>query len=282
MTPYQKDAVLTLLQNKVSHREIHRKTGIDRKTIRTLVQSMAASAVAAEPNSPTSATGSAGLSGQIPPPRPPAFEAATPARTLLVVPAHARSACEPHREWIEVQVHLGRNAMAIYQELVDLRGFTARYNSVKRFCRALRKHEPEQFDRLEFLPGEESQVDYGEGAPSLHPSSGRYRKPRLFVMTLRYSRRSFRQVVWKSGSEVWARLHEQAFRYFGGCPQYCVLDNLKEGVIKPDIYEPELNHVYGAMLAHYGGGRPSARARSEPQGQRRERDSTYPGHRFEG
>ena len=252
MTPYQKDAVLTLLQNKVSHREIHRKTGIDRKTIRKLAQATDAPVVAAEPNSPTPATGSAGLSGQIPPPRPPAFEAATPARTLLVVPAHARSACEPHREWIQAQVHLGRNAMAIYQELVDLRGFTARYNSVKRFCRALRKHEPEQFDRLEFLPGEESQVDYGEGAPTLHPSSGRYRKPRLFVMTLRYSRRSFRQVVWKSSSEVWARLHEQAFRYFGGCPQYCVLDNLKEGVIKPDIYEPELNHVYGAMLAHYG------------------------------
>lgn len=71
-------------------------------------------------------------------------------------------------------------------------------------------------------------------------------------MTLRYSRRSFRRVVWTSSSEVWARLHEEAFRYFGGCPQYVVLDNLKEGVIKPDIYEPELNHVYAAMLAHYG------------------------------
>ena len=71
-------------------------------------------------------------------------------------------------------------------------------------------------------------------------------------MTLRYSRRSFRQVVWKSSSEVWARLHEQAFRYFGGCVNYCVLDNLKEGVITPDIYEPQLNRVYAAMLAHYG------------------------------
>jgi len=51
---------------------------------------------------------------------------------------------------------------------------------------------------------------------------------------------------------VWARLHEQAFRYFGGCPQYVVLDNLKEGVITPDIYEPQLNRLYSAMLAHYG------------------------------
>ena len=31
-----------------------------------------------------------------------------------------------------------------------------------------------------------------------------------------------------------------------------MLDNLKEGVLKPDLYEPELNPIYGAMLAHYG------------------------------
>jgi transposase len=135
---------------------------------------------------------------------------------------------------------------------VDRFGFTQRYNSVKRFCRALRRQEPEQFDRLEFLPGEECQVDYGEGALTRHPNSGRYRRPRLFVMTLRYSRRSYRHVVWKSSSEVWARLHEQAFRYFGGAVSYCVLDNLREGVITPDIYEPQLNRVYGAMLTHYG------------------------------
>jgi transposase len=116
----------------------------------------------------------------------------------------------------------------------------------------LRTQEPEQFDRLEFLPGEECQVDYGEGALTRHPHSGRYRRPRLFIMTLRYSRRSYRQVVWKSSSEVWARLHEQAFRYFRGAVSYCVLDNLREGVITPDIYEPQLNRVYGVMLAHYG------------------------------
>jgi hypothetical protein len=33
--------------------------------------------------------------------------------------------------------------------------------------------------------------------------------------------------------------------------RYVVLDNLKEGVIKPDLYEPELNAVYAALLAHY-------------------------------
>ena len=252
LKPHQKSTVFTLLQNEVSQREISRKTGIDRKTIRRLALEMASPLSEAEPNSSTLATGSQAACEQIPPPRPPAGEAPRASPRGPGMPAHARSACEPHREWIEAQVRLGRNATAIYQDLVDQFGFTQRYNSVKRFCRGLRAREPEQFDRLEFLPGEEAQVDYGEGAPSLYPGSTRYRKPRLFVMTLRYSRRSFRQVVWKSSSETWARLHEQAFRYFGGCPQYVVLDNLKEGVITPDIYEPQINRLYSAVLAHYG------------------------------
>ncbi len=84
------------------------------------------------------------------------------------------------------------------------------------------------------------------------PGTERYRKPRLFVATLRYSRRSFRRVVWKSSQETWARLHEQAWAHFGGSCRYVVLDNLKEGVLKPDLYEPQLNPVYAAMLTHYG------------------------------
>ena len=104
---------------------------------------------------------------------------------------------------------------------------------------------------LDALPGEESQVDFGEGALTRLPN-GKYRRPYLFVMTLKYSGKSFRKVVWKADQESWARLHEEAFRAFGGSVQYVVLDNLKQGVIRPDLYEPAINPVYAAMLAHYG------------------------------
>jgi len=256
LKPDKKATIITLLTNGVSQHEISRKAVIDRKTIRRygrLHNLLAPFLSAAESKSPSGqgvATGSADSTGQNTPPRPPAFEGKhSPA---IMIPAHARSACEEHRQWIEKQVQLGRNAVAMYQDLVEQFGFTSRYNSVKRFVRALRKKQPQQYDRLEFLPGEEAQVDYGTGGLTRHPGTGTYRRPRLFVMTLRYSRRSFRKVVWKSSQEVWAQLHEEALRYFGGCPQYVVLDNLKEGVIKPDIYEPELNPVYAALLAHYG------------------------------
>ena len=254
--------VFTLLERKKSQREIQRLTGIARKTIRRYEQLYRAQAAnsptpatgserAAAANSPGVATGSGQALEQIPPPWPPA-PAVLADIAIDACPAHVRSACEAYRVWIEEQVRLKRNAKAIYQDLVDRFGFSARYNSVKRFVRSLRRVQPEQFDRLEFVPGEEAQVDYGEGAPTLDPKTGRYRRPRLFIMTLRYSRRSFRCVVRKSSQETWCRLHEQAFRYFGGAVSYAVLDNLKEGVIKPDLYEPEINRLYAAMLAHYG------------------------------
>ena len=160
------------------------------------------------------------------------------------------SACEAHREWITQQVRLGRNAVSVYQDLVDTFGFHNKYNSVKRFVGGLKLQAPERFDVLEYPPAEEAQVDYGQGAPTL-TEKGKYKKPYLFVMTLKYSGKSFRKTVWRTSQEIWARLHEEAFRSFGGCPQYVVLDNLKEGVITPDLYEPKLNPVYAAMLDHY-------------------------------
>ena len=121
LTPQQKSTVVTLLQNNITQREIERKTGIDRKTIRKLAREMAAAAAA---NSSTPATGSVSPPGQIPSPWPPALAAPALTPAALPIPAHARSGCEPHRAWIETQVGLGRNATTIYQELVDERGFT--------------------------------------------------------------------------------------------------------------------------------------------------------------
>ncbi len=244
LKPALQSTVKTLLSNEISQREISRKTGIDRKTIRRYARSYesAAAEETGVSKSPTPATGSGWPTDQNPPPWPPARE--------IKIPKLVRSVCEGHREWIEAQVRLGRNGMAIYQDLVELFGFAHRYNSVKRFVRHLKKQDPEQYDRLEFVMGEEAQVDYGQGALTLH-ASGKYRRPRLFVMTLKYSGRAFRKVVWKSSKVAWCRLHEEAFRYFAGCTQYVTLDNLKEGVIKPDIYDPEINPLYAAMLEQY-------------------------------
>jgi len=164
------------------------------------------------------------------------------------------SSCEPYREFIQQSLARGRNAMAIWQDLVTDYGFGHSYQSVRRFVNKLYPPELQPAARAVIVtaPGEEAQVDYGTGPWVRDPESGKYRRTRLFVMTLGYSRKCVRLLVFRSSARVWAELHEKAFRRLGGSVRVVVLDNLKEGVLKPDIYEPTLNPLYRDVLAHYG------------------------------
>jgi transposase len=184
-------------------------------------------------------------------PDPGAVLASQPAATAET--SAGRSACEPHRETIELELSKGRNAKGIWQDLVDRSGFAGGYQSVKRFIVGLRgKSSPEACAVIETAPGEECQVDYGSGPLVRDADSGKYRRTRLFVLTLGYSRKAVRLLVFRSSSQVWAELHEKAFRRLGGVTRIVVLDNLREGVLKPDIYDPTLNPLYRDVLSHYG------------------------------
>ena len=119
MKPHLQTTIWTLLDSGTSQREIERVTGIDRKTIRAYQKRFATAAPATSPGVATDCPPVVvGPAPQIPPPRPP---------TSAVLTA---SACEPHRAFIEAQLRLRRNAMAVYQDLVDRHGFTGAYNSV--------------------------------------------------------------------------------------------------------------------------------------------------------
>jgi hypothetical protein len=61
---------------------------------------------------------------------------------------------EAYREMIELELSRGRNAMGIWQDLVDGHGFTGSYQSVKRFVRKLRGAvSPEARVIIETRPG---------------------------------------------------------------------------------------------------------------------------------
>jgi len=163
------------------------------------------------------------------------------------------SNCEPYREFIQESLGRGRNATAIYQDLVTDYGFAHSYQSVKRFVNKLCPPELKLARAVIITePGEEAQVDYGTGPWVLDPQSGKYRRTRLFVLTLGYSRKCVRLLTFRSSSRIWAELHETAFRRLGGSVRVVVLDNLREGVLKVDIHDPQLNPLYRDVLAHYG------------------------------
>jgi transposase len=198
------------------------------------------------------------------PPANPAKEVSTDPTTPAAAPsappwppgpqrAPTASACAPYRELIELALARGRNAMAIWRDLVDDHGFPARYASVRRFVVTLRgQRTPEAHPVIVTAPGEEGQVDYGDGPMVRHPGTRKYRRTRLFVFTLGYSRKSVRLLTSASSTRRWCELHEETFRRLGGTVKVTVLDNLREGVLTPDIYDPVLNPLYRDVLAHYG------------------------------
>src|SRR5262249_2210431 len=108
-------------------------------------------------------------------------------RAAPTTPGRAPSAraCEPCRELMVEAVGRGRNAMAIWQDLVDDHGFTARYASVRRFVMALRGSRPtEARVVITTAPGEEGQVDYGDGPMVRWAPTGKYRRGRGVVFLL--------------------------------------------------------------------------------------------------
>ncbi|UCE54085.1 MAG: IS21 family transposase [Desulfobacterales bacterium] len=154
-----------------------------------------------------------------------------------------------YHDTIATKLKAGQNAKSIYQDLVTESQYSGGYDSVKRYVRLLKNTAPKLYARIETPPGEQAQVDFGDGAPTL--KNGRYCKPNLFVMTLSNSRKSYQEVVWPQDVETFLTCHEHAFQFFGGVTKTVIMDNLKSAVLKAHLYEPEMNPNYLAFAQHY-------------------------------
>ena len=106
--------------------------------------------------------------------------------------------------------------------------------------------------RPEVPAGEEAQVDYGFLGSWQDPATGRVRRVWAFVMVLACSRHMFVRPVLVMDQAAWVAAHVAALGFFGGAPRRVVSDNLKTGVIKPDLYDPKLNRAYAELAAYYG------------------------------
>ncbi len=161
-----------------------------------------------------------------------------------------RSHCKPYQEQIEQALEGGLTAQRIFQDMVIDYGFEGSYDSVKRFVRSLKKTYPKRIWRIEVLPGEEAQVDFGTGA-WLVSETGKKRRSWVFRITLSHSRKSYSEAVLHQTTENFIRCLENAFRAFGGVPDTLVIDNLRAAVDKADWYEPDLNPKIESFCQHY-------------------------------
>jgi hypothetical protein len=179
LTMAQIDAIFTLHKTRKSNRKIAGLLEIDRGTVGKYVRQADAQNRPDHPAGGAPPTGSDRLNEAE---HPPLTEAANYPRSPGPV-----SECEPFREEIEAKFQQGLSAVRIHQDLRDEPGFSASYYGVRRFVARLEKKSALPFRRLETLPGEEAQVDFGTGAPVRTPE-GKTRRPWIFRIVLCYSR----------------------------------------------------------------------------------------------
>ena len=228
------NSILTLKQLGWSQRRIAEELGIDRETVARYVHS--------PPTEAKPATNPIPGSGVSDPPGCPPGRDSGPGPESL---------CEPFRAVIEEKLQQGLTGQRIYQDLVDEHGFASSYSSIRRFVRHLRQSQPIPFRRMETLPGEQAQVDFGTGAWILQ-SEGKRRRPHVFRVVLSFSRKAYSEAVYHQTTENFLRCLENAFWHFGGVTKTIVIDNLKAAVGQPDWYDPDLHPKIQSFCQHYG------------------------------
>jgi transposase len=144
-------------------------------------------------------------------------------------------------------------AKQIWRLLKEEHELPVSYCSVKRYLRReFNRETPMVTVRIETPPGQQAQVDFGYAGLMYDPVTEKNRRAWAFIMTLSYSRHRFVRFVFRMDAPTWIDCHIRAFTFFEGVLATIVLDNLKPGVIKADIYDPTLNRAYADLERHYG------------------------------
>jgi len=237
-----------------SQRRIARELGIDRETV-ARYRRLAREAAEPKPTIPPAG------SEAVPPPNPAIVPPGSEAKTVAaddpkpaISPAGSKpgriSQCEAYRTAIEMGLERGLSAQRIYQDLVSEQSFEGSYDSVKRYVRQLEQASPLPFRRMETAPGQEAQVDFGQGAWVVE--GGRRRRPHVLRVVLSCTRKGYTEAFWRQTTENFIRGVENSFRHFGGVVPTLIIDNLRAAVKKVDWFEPELNPKILSFCEHYG------------------------------
>lgn len=160
--------------------------------------------------------------------------------------------------WLNENIELVKKKLTACKNLVRIhevlkeKGFAGSYSSLTRYVNKQKDAEESPIVRIETLPGEYAQVDFGSIGKIYDPKTGQERKAYVFVMTLCFSRHAYYEIVKEQNLSNWIYCHIHAFEYFGGIPQVIIPDNLKSAIIKASFTDPKMNKTYSECARHYG------------------------------
>lgn len=100
--------------------------------------------------------------------------------------------------------------------------------------------------------GEKLFIDYaGQTVPITDPATGEIHQAQIFVAVLGASNYAYAEASWTQQLSDWINSQVRALSFIGGVPELLIPDNLKAGVSRACIYEPDLNPTYAEFAQHY-------------------------------
>jgi len=149
-----------------------------------------------------------------------------------------------------------RTVKRLYKDLVGL-GYTGSYDRVAAFARQWRQAQQDAklqatkhaYVPLQFAPGEAFQFDWSEDWVKINGIST---KLQIAHFKLSYSRAYFMRAYLTQSHEMLFDAHYHAFMAFGGIPERGIYDNMKTAVDKVGRgKQRQVNKRFHAMVGHY-------------------------------
>jgi len=166
----------------------------------------------------------------------------------------ARPEYAPRPDWNLVHRELQKKGVTLFLLWEEYKQAHPNGYKYSWFCREYRKWRGklDLVMRHEHRAGEKLFVDYaGHTVPIINPGTGEVHQAEIFVAVLGASNYTYAEATWSQNLWDWINSHVRTLQYLGGVPQVAVPDNLKSGVKKAHLYEPDLNPTYQDMARHY-------------------------------
>jgi transposase len=175
-------------------------------------------------------------------------------RLLFAPPTMVSPDRRPLPDWPLLHRELKRPGVTLSLLWEEYRAVHSIGYSYSRFCDLYRdwRGRLNPIMRQAHVAGEKMFVDYaGATMDVIDGLTGEIRTAQIFVATLGASSYTYAEATWTQALPNWIGSHTRALAYFGGVPRQIVPDNLKSGVVKACLYDPEINRTYAGMAAHY-------------------------------
>ncbi|MFO8990872.1 IS21 family transposase [Legionella pneumophila serogroup 1] len=173
----------------------------------------------------------------------------------VLFPKESRKSTHQRPDFGKVHKELKRKGVTLLLLWIEYKSQNPYGYSYSRYCGMYQEFigalKPSM--RIAHCAGEKMFVDYsGLTVPWVDKTNGEIHQAQIFVAVLGASNYTFIEATPDQSLQSWVSSHVHAFEFFEGVTTCLVPDNLKAGITKSHLYDPDVNRTFQELADHYG------------------------------